>query len=534
MLLIRTILILGCLSGVVQASEEIKVYRVGSSSFPYDIIVQTRAIVEAMGDYKLVCDAKRDHAGYTRLDELVRKPALLESWLETNIPRIREGQYDFVVFQTISWLTLTPKQQNYLVTEMIPRITREIRDTGADVILYDKYLPLELDQKNADARHWCLRYPHGQELNYLLHIVAAKKSGFERITFGGEVKQSLVNQKPFVDLGPAYTGGGHPGPMANYITAINLAALLTGAEPVNDQLRILPCPEWTAKGLSQSKYSDRLGNDGTTVRMTDEEAAILQESALANQRRWQVVLEKSLNDETAFKAVTDRIEEIQSDELAFDKYGIDKETAEKLRFQFTPAKEGELRPHVEQKIRNQSRMLSRADTAIRKALSNEIARDAAKSLELQFVSYWNENNRKFRDDIYTRAVLAAELAELEGDLEKAKRIETASRMLRTILALPGYRMVYDALPAHKKADFLSKCDITGPAGRLCPSFRRYHNEHLDHPDTLFAAWDVFLKIWTDPNLMDALRDHAYPEEPFAEADARFAEMMSTAAKRDRS
>ena len=35
------------------------------------------------------------------------------------------------------------------------------------------------------------------------------------------------------------------------------------------------------------------------------------------------------------------------------------------------------------------------------------------------MSYWNENNSKFRDDVYTRAVLATELAEVEGNLEKA-------------------------------------------------------------------------------------------------------------------
>lgn len=72
-------------------TEQIKVLRVGSSSFPYMLIETTRAIVEASGRYELVC-AKEDATGYTRLDQFISQPGLFEEWCREQVPRIQGGQ----------------------------------------------------------------------------------------------------------------------------------------------------------------------------------------------------------------------------------------------------------------------------------------------------------------------------------------------------------------------------------------------------------------------------------------------------------
>ena len=87
-----TTLLFCLLSLACQAKEktQIKVLRVGSSSFPYMLIENTRAIVEASGKYELVC-AKEDGTGYTRLDQFISQPGLFEQWCREQVPKIRTG-----------------------------------------------------------------------------------------------------------------------------------------------------------------------------------------------------------------------------------------------------------------------------------------------------------------------------------------------------------------------------------------------------------------------------------------------------------
>ena len=493
---------------VLAAVEDKKIYRVGSSSFPYAIIQQLRAVVEAGGAYRLVCDEKKDQAGYTRLDELARKPAMYKEWMDTNIPKIAAGKYDFVVFQTISWLTLKPDQQAYLVQEMLPEMTRKIREAGAEVVLYDKYLPLQNKQKKESARTWCLRYPHGQELNYLLHIWAARASGIERITFGGQVVKELEFVSPFAEIGPVFWEVG-TGPMGNYITAINMAAALTGSEPMDDPLRVLPCPEWAIKELKGTPYASRLGKG--TIRMIDAEAKALAEAALVNYRYWNKRMDQVLLDEDAFVALKQRVAEIQSDMGAYEKYGLDPKTAEKFAAQFEEAEnEGDLPPSVERKIRKQGQNIVYTDTSVRKALARHFEKKKAKGFDKEFKSYWNEHNAKLRDDIYIRANLMVEKLERSGDLSEAKRIARSANMLRLIISLPAYRMMAEALPQNEVGTFLEQCGITSSWGNLAPRFKNFHNSNLGDPKRLFQGWEMFLDIWTDPELMDETTVSAKP------------------------
>lgn len=90
----KSILLAACLCFLLPAAchagevkTQIKVLRVGSSSFPYMLIENTRAIVEASGNCELVC-AKEDATGYTRLDQFISQPGLFDEWCREQVPRI--------------------------------------------------------------------------------------------------------------------------------------------------------------------------------------------------------------------------------------------------------------------------------------------------------------------------------------------------------------------------------------------------------------------------------------------------------------
>jgi hypothetical protein len=157
------LLMLGWVAATLAQAEQqtIKVYRIGSSSFSYALIEDTRAIVESLGDYKLICDPGRGQAGYTRLDQFLTQPGLCEEWCAEQIPKIKLGGYDYVIIQTIGWLNFTPQDQDKLCTQVIPELVRQIQSTGADVILYDKYIPLQFHQKNPRGSYLVPALPEG-------------------------------------------------------------------------------------------------------------------------------------------------------------------------------------------------------------------------------------------------------------------------------------------------------------------------------------------------------------------------------------
>ncbi len=58
--------------------------------------------------------------------------------------------------------------------------------------------------------------------------------------------------------------------------------------------------------------------------------------------------------------------------------------------------------------------------------------------------------------------------------------------------------------------------------RNSPAFAAYQNEHHMDRQNLLAAWDLYIEIWSNPDLMDKLRDNDYPVEAFLESDKQFA------------
>jgi hypothetical protein len=519
------------------AEKQIKVFRVGSSSFSYMLIQDTRAIVEASGYYKLVCDEKGDQAGYTRLDQFLTQPGLFEEWCREQIPRINAGGYDFVIIQTIGWLNFKPEQQERLCTEIIPELAMKIQKTGAEVILYDKYLPIQFEQKDPRARTWCLRYPEGYELNYRLHILAAKHAGISKISFGGQAVTRVWQEDHFAQLRFLYCDPGHPGPMANYISAVNLAYLLTGEDPVGSPVRALPFEGGRALAFSRLAGSDRSGDrelyeankdrigDGKLM-LSDEEALRLQTVAMNSQRQWGALLKANLESDEKLTKTLEEIARIQAEMDKFEEHGLDAGTVAALKAKFAPpASPGELKPELIAKIRRKSRSIEYADTDVRNYYRRFLTRERQRPVQEQYARYWQENNSKLRDDVYFQCRVLEEKALRDGRREEARDLSAAAGMIRNLFKLSAYRILLEHVNPEQQQEILTEYQVTGPTKRNSPAFAAYQNEHHRDREKLLPAWEVYLDIWSDPDRMDRLRDNGYPLEVFLEADREFAARM---------
>jgi hypothetical protein len=513
--------------------KRIKVLRVGSSSFPYRLIEYTRAIVEASGKYELV-GAKEDATGYTRLDRFITQPGLFDEWRDEHVPKIRAGDYDFVIIQTIGWLNLTPEQQDRLCTQIIPQLAKEIQDAGAQVILYDKYLPVQSGQKDPRARTWCGRYPEGYTLNYLLHIVAAKRAGVGKISFGGQAVTELWRHDRFDRLSFLYCDSSHPGPMANYISSLNLAYLLTGESPIGSPVRDLTLGEGRERAFFNLPTSpkpgaaemfeankDRVGDGGLTL--TDEEATLLQEAAMKSQRQWSALLRACLESDEEFAKVTQEVRRIQGEMDTFEEHGLDAATAANLRQSFAPpAAPGELPPSLIAKIRRKSRSVEYAGAEVRNYCRKFLTRDGQKAIQGTYADYWLENNSKLRDDLYFECRVLIEKALRSGARDEAARLEQVCGVIRMTLSLPAYMMLLENVSDENKRIILENYQITGATKRAALLFAAYQNErHLDEAK-LVHAWKVYIGLWSDPDQMDKLRDSNYSLEVIREVDEEFA------------
>lgn len=526
-------LVLALAVSAATAETTIKVFRVGSSSFSYVLIEDTRAIVEASGDYKLVCDAKGDQAGYTRLDQFITQPGLFEEWCEGQIPRIRAGDYDFVIIQTIGWLGLTPPQQEKLCTQVIPSMANQIQDAGAEVILYDKYLPIKYDQRDPKARTWCLRYPEGYKLNYSLHIMAARHAGIEKISFGGEAVTRLWQQEHFERCGFLFCDPGHPGPMANYVSAVNLAFLLTGKDPVGSPVRDLPFDGMRATSFAKLADSDRPGEremylankdrigDGRLT-LRDDEAKALQEAAMQSHRRWAAVLQANLQSEDSLAKTMQDIRRLQGEMDKFEQYGLDAGTVAALKKEFAPpAAPGELKPSHIATIRRKSKSIEYADTSVRNYSRELLSREGKREAQEEYARFWHENNSKLRDDVYFECRVLEEKALRDGRRDDARRLKATAGMINYVLSLPAYRILLERVNPQQQQAILAEYEVTGPTKRGSPLFAAYQNEHhMDRAD-LLKAWAIYIDIWSDPDLMDKLKASAFDVSVFQEADRRF-------------
>jgi len=99
-------------------------------------------------------------------------------------------------------------------------------------------------------------------------------------------------------------------------------------------------------------------------------------------------------------------------------------------------------------------------------------------------------------------------------------------MVRNVLKLPAYRILLEHVSEQQQETILSEYVVTGPTKRNSPAFAAYQNEHHLDRKKLLEAWEVYIDIWTDPDLMDKLRDNNYPIEVFLEVDKEFTERIA--------
>jgi hypothetical protein len=401
------------------------------------------------------------------------------------------------------------------------------------MILYDKYLRPQTGQENPKARTWCGRYPEAYRLNYLLHILAAKHAGIEKISFGGAAVTALWQKPRFARL-PLLLADGHPGPFANHISAINLAYLLTGEDPAGSPVRELPLGAGRARAFRRLSESNRREDrqlyeenkhrvkDDRLI-LSDHDAQILQETAIKNHRTWNAILRSNLDNDCEFAATMREIERIQGEMDKFEKHGLDERTVKALQEEYAPAEDpGGLRPALISKIRRKSKSLDYADVALRNYCNRMLPREAAKTVRQEFVRYWDQNNSKLRDDVYLEGrLLEARLAKA-GRRDELKRIGQTVGMIRYVLSLPGYRILLEHLSDEQADTVLAAYEVHGPSMRNSQAFATYQNEHHMDREMLIKGWDVYLDIFSDADRLDRLRDGNYPIEVFHEADREFA------------
>lgn len=507
----------------------IKICRVGSSSFNYELFEQAKAIAEASGRFRLVSGGE-DHTGYTRLDDWVRQPGLYEEWCGQKLPLIQKGHYDYVIVQTIGWCGMTPAQQMRLCDEFLPDLMEKIHGAGAQVILYDKFIGLVSNQEDPRARTWGGRYPDAERLNCLLHIYAAKKAGIEKITFGGNVVNAMRGR--FKDMGFLYEAG-HPGVLANYISALELAHVLTGQDVVGNDVRDLPLQGWARNAWEKiprepdSRFKQlyeankgRIHEGVFTLR--DEEARVLQEAAMASQKKWGGLLRQNLDSDQAFAKTVQEIKHIQNQMGKYADYGLDAGAVARLTEHYAPASQpGGLTPVEIKGILRRGRSIDYADIGVRNFLNRNLTRDQIGVIKKDYVAFWDESNSKLRDDVKFEAAKYVARMEKGGDRDEVRRMKGAMYQIGLPFSLSAYKVALRHLDEDLSKRLLSTFKVHSPAVAGYPYFTVYVKRFTDDRERLAEAWDVMLDVWTNPELMDELKKNKFATEVIRKADDEF-------------
>jgi len=87
-------------------------------------------------------------------------------------------------------------------------------------------------------------------------------------------------------------------------------------------------------------------------------------------------------------------------------------------------------------------------------------------------------------------------------------------------------LLFEHVSDENKKAILGNYRITGLTKRSSPLFAAYQNEHHLDEAKLINAWKVYMDIWSDPDLMDKLRDNDYPLEVVQEVDREFAKRIT--------
>jgi hypothetical protein len=531
-LFISALLLTGVLSA--RAVQTIRVYKIGSSSFPDELVINTKSLVEAAGDYTIVFDG----ASYTRLDQFVTQPYLFTQWTNQYLPIISAGNYDYVIFQTIGWFNLTPEQHALLLTNFIPVLVSNIQASGAAVVFYDKYVDVLRNEPDALARTWAGRYPEGVYLNYLLHVKACKDAGSDKVTFGGGAVHELWDVPHYSALGFLYNDSGHPGPMANYLSACDLARLLTGVVPTGNPVRAILMTGWQQQAFDDLRYgtaadqalynanSNRVG--GGYLTLTDAEAATLQQTAMQWHLGWDATLHSNLAHAAAFSFTTSEVARIYRQITNYAAYHLSQAAIDRLNAQFAEAEEGQLTATEIDKIRGDTKEYG-AD--VRNYAGQFLTPNQVKQLQQDYIAYWSARNSKFRDDLYFEALCYYTLLQKGTNAAEVARMSEASSVNGNILWLASMKLLLERITPAQRETILGSYAWGGARKRYCPTFYSAQMAATGDWQRLIAVWERYFTVWDNPNLMDALKGtpegvapratNCFPQSVWLEADRRF-------------
>jgi hypothetical protein len=520
-----------------QRPKPLRICWIGSSSLPLTLRTMTLRLIEATGKYQAATDEK-EGPGYTRLDQFVTQAGLYESWCAKHLPAIEKGRYDYVVIQTIGWWGLSPEEQDRLLLKTLPALCQRIQRTGAQVILYDKYSDREhANEKDPRARTWVGRYPNGERFNYLLHVMAAKHAGLRKITFGGSAILDLLQDEHFAGLkylfhggSSAGGGGGHPGVMGNYMNACVLSYLMTGVDPVGNPLRKIDMGDWIQQAFrdepqkgGQAFYDAQKGRikDGF-LELTDAEAKTLQQTAMNAHRQWDEILQANLSSDATFAKTMQEIRKIQGEVDKAEAYGLSPKAIAAMR-QATAKKE--LAVSKERLSQLLTDIQTKPPKALMKACDKFAPLDQRKGIQQACILYWNQNNNKLRDDVFFQCRLYAEKVKKEGPPEEAERMARVTAWFEEIIAWPGYKVLLNKMAGEQQKAFLSMLRVTGPGKRRSPLLAAAVDKAMDHPETMIQVWDMYLRVLTDPNLLDRLKETRFADPTWLEVDKEFAKQL---------
>lgn len=496
------------------ATDTIRVYRVGSSSFSAEVLTNTGYIMAASGDYVL----EEEASGYTRLDDIVKDPPSYDTWVDQHLPHIASGDFDYVIFQTINWVYINPAEHDTLFQRMLPDLVQRIRAVGPDVIFYDKW-----------NTYGC--YPEHVRNNNLFHIEAGVRADVDKITFVGGAVWELWDDDYFdKDMDFLFVGGnnggGHPGAMANYMTACNLSYIMTGVNPVGNSVRNVKLQPWAYDSWEALSASSPLKDrvvDGHLV-LTEWEADTLQRTAFRWYTQWDSTLQANRASPTAFAATMSDIETIEAEFGNYRSWTTVGWLIDQLDTRCS-AYDPVLTSEEFQQLRDATRLFTdRVEQYARLYLSTE----QYNQFVADYQGYWLQNNSKLRDDVYYQSLVLQATAEKLGQTADAGRLATQNEMFLEALSLAAENLLMERIASTQREDFLSSFEWTGAYATYAPNLGAAQTDSIADWQSLAQVREVYFDVWTDPNLMDELKASGFSLDVWLEADRRFAEALQGA------
>jgi len=518
--------------------KEIRIWWAGTSSTTSSLILNTKALINSTGKFK-VMTSEKDKSGYSSLTALFQ-PEAEKKWLDKNIPTIKNGNYDYVVLQMLyRYLCLNPADQENLFKNVLPRVVSKIREAGAEVVLFDKYVQLpnwndtSLSQK---ARNWSprSRYPDSERLFYLLSFTFGKYANIDKMSFGGLANNDLWKKEQFINMKCLFNEG-HPGPMGDYISACGIATAITGVNMIGNSIRNIYMNDHQV-GMFEKEKKDKVFYDKHKDRikdgfftLTDEEADILQKTAMKYHLEYTDKLKQNIKNEEVFKKTLADIKAIQGEMDKFDEYGLPaimvesiyKSIKGKYPFYGCPnSLKQELLKRELRKITSPPRRLGKAvGIALRKHSDRT---EIKKEIFNKWVAYWDANNNKFREDLL-RAFVTYSIA--CGEESEVGRLSEIKKLIDTIYSLPCFMIALDYMSEEEKRAFVKHSVKPYFKKELSPKFYSYVEQSLGNQEELIKGWKCYLKVITDPQLMDDIKEANFSKESWLAVDNVFDEQM---------